>query len=290
MAHGAEALAALAPLASMGVLELTVLLDVIADRVTAQTDYRFATARTTSSRWRRSQVLQRDVIDIEGARALGGPAHRVGAGSTSATTDLPLSDSGNVQAFLRALYVAALARARGHPAVARDLMLMLIESLRSTNPDYLIPAASASGSVQPMTESTDEHDRRPSEETLTGHGGDQAVAVPAPTAWTPCSPCRGHTSSRCTTGRCKADPPMRLLDVRHEQTAVFAAEAIGKLTRRARSRRADRRARHHQRRQPDDPGAVQRRAAGGGRRPRPRQPLGQRAACRSSTTRRWWPR
>jgi len=28
-----------------------------------------------------------------------------------------------------------------------------------------------------------------------------------------------------------ADPPMRLLDVRHEQTAVFAAEAMGKLTR-----------------------------------------------------------
>src|SRR3954453_3975090 len=28
-----------------------------------------------------------------------------------------------------------------------------------------------------------------------------------------------------------ADPPMRILDVRHEQTAVFAAEAVGKLTR-----------------------------------------------------------
>ncbi len=32
-------------------------------------------------------------------------------------------------------------------------------------------------------------------------------------------------------GAIQADPPMRLLDVRHEQTAVFAAEAIGKLTR-----------------------------------------------------------
>ena len=32
-------------------------------------------------------------------------------------------------------------------------------------------------------------------------------------------------------GAVKADPPMRLLDVRHEQTAVFAAEALGKLTR-----------------------------------------------------------
>ncbi|MBS45893.1 MAG: acetolactate synthase [Nocardioides sp.] len=33
-------------------------------------------------------------------------------------------------------------------------------------------------------------------------------------------------------GAVKADPPMRLLDVRHEQTAAFAAEATGKLTRR----------------------------------------------------------
>lgn len=32
-------------------------------------------------------------------------------------------------------------------------------------------------------------------------------------------------------GALQADPPMRLLDVRHEQTAVFAAEAVGKLTR-----------------------------------------------------------
>ncbi|MFY9864715.1 MAG: thiamine pyrophosphate-binding protein, partial [Trebonia sp.] len=29
----------------------------------------------------------------------------------------------------------------------------------------------------------------------------------------------------------KADPPLRLVDVRHEQTAVFAAEATARLTR-----------------------------------------------------------
>src|SRR5579863_1401407 len=32
-------------------------------------------------------------------------------------------------------------------------------------------------------------------------------------------------------GAVKADPPLRLLDVRHEQTAVFAAEATARLTR-----------------------------------------------------------
>src|ERR1700749_3579265 len=32
-------------------------------------------------------------------------------------------------------------------------------------------------------------------------------------------------------GAVKADPPVRLVDVRHEQTAVFAAEATARLTR-----------------------------------------------------------
>ena len=44
-------------------------------------------------------------------------------------------------------------------------------------------------------------------------------------------------------GAVNADPPMRILDVRHEQTAVFAAEAVGKLTRVPGPRRAHRRAR-----------------------------------------------
>ena len=44
-------------------------------------------------------------------------------------------------------------------------------------------------------------------------------------------------------GAVKADPPMRLLDVRHEQTAVFAAEATAQADPHARARGADRRAR-----------------------------------------------
>ena len=69
---------------------------------------------------------------------------------------------------------------------------------------------------------------------------------------------------------------MRILDVRHEQTAVFAAEATGKLTRRPGPRRAHRRPRRHQRRQRDRAGAVRRLADGRGRRPGAAEPLGQR--------------
>jgi acetolactate synthase-1/2/3 large subunit len=64
------------------------------------------------------------------------------------------------------------------------------------------------------------------------HGGELAVAV-----------ARAHGVERMFTlsgahvfpmydGAVKADPPMPLIDVRHEQTAVFAAEATAKLTRR----------------------------------------------------------
>ena len=78
-----------------------------------------------------------------------------------------------------------------------------------------------------MTQSADETEAR-----LEGHGGDLAVAV-----------AQAHGVERMFTlsgahvfpmydGAVKADPPMPIIDVRHEQSAVFAAEATAKLTRR----------------------------------------------------------
>jgi acetolactate synthase-1/2/3 large subunit len=66
---------------------------------------------------------------------------------------------------------------------------------------------------------------------IQGHAGAHAVAV-----------ARGYGAETMFTlsgghvfplydGAVTADPPMRILDVRHEQTAVFAAEATAKLTR-----------------------------------------------------------
>src|SRR5918995_6345680 len=64
-----------------------------------------------------------------------------------------------------------------------------------------------------------------------GHGGDHAVAVArthgVETMWT----LSGAHVFPMYDGAVRADPPMRLVDVRHEPTAVFAAEAVGKLTR-----------------------------------------------------------
>src|SRR5664279_4403114 len=70
------------------------------------------------------------------------------------------------------------------------------------------------------------------EEVTEGHGGELAVAA-----------AQAHGVERMFTlsgahvfplydGAVKAVPPMPIIDVRHEQTAVFAAEATAKLTRR----------------------------------------------------------
>ena len=64
------------------------------------------------------------------------------------------------------------------------------------------------------------------------HGGARAVAAArAHDVATMFTLSGGHVFP-LYDGAVKADPPMRLVDVRHEQTAVFAAEATARLTRR----------------------------------------------------------
>ena len=67
---------------------------------------------------------------------------------------------------------------------------------------------------------------------LEGHGGDIAVAVAQAHGVDTLFTLSGAHVFPLYDAAVKADPPMRLVDVRHEQTAVFAAEATAKLTRR----------------------------------------------------------
>jgi acetolactate synthase I/II/III large subunit len=72
----------------------------------------------------------------------------------------------------------------------------------------------------------------PADESLTdGHGGDHAVAVAAAHGVDTMFTLSGAHVFPMYDGAVNAEPKMRILDVRHEQTAVFAAEALGKLTR-----------------------------------------------------------
>ncbi len=82
-----------------------------------------------------------------------------------------------------------------------------------------------------MTESPQTTTSAESEGLVDGHGGDHAVAVPAAHGVETMFTLSGAHVFPMYDGAVNAELPMRLLDVRHEQTAVFAAEAIGKLTR-----------------------------------------------------------
>jgi len=66
---------------------------------------------------------------------------------------------------------------------------------------------------------------------LDGHAGELAVAVARAHGVKTMFTLSGAHVFPLYDGAVKADPPLRLLDVRHEQTAAFAAEATGKLTR-----------------------------------------------------------
>ncbi|MEY9213668.1 acetolactate synthase [Thermobifida halotolerans] len=68
---------------------------------------------------------------------------------------------------------------------------------------------------------------------LTGHGGVHAVEVARRHGVDTVFTLSGGHVFPVYDGAVRSEPAMRLLDVRHEQTAVFAAEAVGKLTRRA---------------------------------------------------------
>ena len=67
--------------------------------------------------------------------------------------------------------------------------------------------------------------------TLEGHGGELAVAVAQSHGVETMFTLSGAHVFPMYDGAVNASPPMRLVDVRHEPTAVFAAEASGKLTR-----------------------------------------------------------
>jgi acetolactate synthase-1/2/3 large subunit len=67
--------------------------------------------------------------------------------------------------------------------------------------------------------------------TLSGHAGAQAVAVAQRYGVTTMFTLSGGHVFPLYDGAVKAEPPVRLVDVRHEQTAVFAAEGLARLTR-----------------------------------------------------------
>lgn len=139
VAHGADAIAALAVSEAMGRLELTVLLDVIADRLLLPTEHFLDHGETDRLARATMRVLRRDLVGLEVLEPwlarLSQSARAHGLGDTD-----PYLVAGNVQAFLRSLHLQ-LALAPHPPATRTDLLLAVMDRLRESNPDYLAAGA-----------------------------------------------------------------------------------------------------------------------------------------------------
>jgi hypothetical protein len=137
VAHGADALGALARSTVLGRLELTVILDVIADRLLMPTEAFFVCGENDRLAFATMHLLRRNVLGIDVlepwvARLAAGA---VGRGSVD---NNPYLVAGNVQGYLRSLHLQLSLNtvSSGHPEVRSDLLLVLADQLRATNPAY----------------------------------------------------------------------------------------------------------------------------------------------------------
>ncbi len=139
VAHGADAIAALAASEAMQRLELTVLLDVVADRLLLPTDHFLTHGEPDRLARATMRVMRRDLVGLEVLEPwlarLGRAARAHGLGDAD-----PFLVAGNVQAFLRALHLQ-LALSPHRPTTRSDLLLTVLDRLRDSNPDYLHPSA-----------------------------------------------------------------------------------------------------------------------------------------------------
>jgi hypothetical protein len=138
VAHGADALATLASSPHLAQPELTVILDVIADRVLMPVDRLFTSGEPDRLAFATMSVLRRNVVPL---RVLEPWIRRLAAAAgTRASYDGrdPYLLGGNAESFLRALYLQ-LAMGTRPPQVRSDLLLVVVESLKATNAAFLSP-------------------------------------------------------------------------------------------------------------------------------------------------------
>jgi hypothetical protein len=133
VARGAQALAALAASPHVSRPELTVVLDVVADRVLARTDVTFGHGETDGLAGATMAVLRRNALPlgvlepwVERIAALAAPAPDARGADVAAVTV-----AANAQTFLRSLHLQ-LALGQRQPDVRADLLLVVIDALRRT--------------------------------------------------------------------------------------------------------------------------------------------------------------
>lgn len=136
VAHGADALGTLAQSPHLGKAELTVLLDVIADRLVMQVEQLFTNGEPDRLAAATVHILRRGTVPMTVVEPwINRLAASAGARGSYDGRD-PFLVGGNSQAFLRALHLQ-IALGPRPPENRADLVLLLVESLRATNPQYL---------------------------------------------------------------------------------------------------------------------------------------------------------
>jgi hypothetical protein len=136
VAHGADALATLARSPHVAANELTVVLDVIADRLLLPVDRLFTNGEPDRLAAATMAVLRRNIVSMKVVEPwIARIAATAGARATYDDRD-PHLKGGNAEAYLRALYLQ-LAIGPHPPDVRSDLLLVLVDALRVTNPQYL---------------------------------------------------------------------------------------------------------------------------------------------------------
>jgi len=136
IAHGGDAIGALAGAEAMGRLELTVLLDVVADRLLAPTDYHLVSGENDRLALATMRVLRRDLVGLDVLEPWVARLS-IHAQPTGSEDSDPFLTTGNVQSYLRALYLQ-LALAPRPPSCRADLLLVLIDALKQSNPHFLV--------------------------------------------------------------------------------------------------------------------------------------------------------
>lgn len=142
VAHGADALAALARSPHLQRNELTVLLDVLADRLLLPTEAVLTTGEADRIAITVAQVLRRDLLEMSllepwVARIAAGAAFP-GDNQGHPSRHDRCQAAANAQSFLRSLQLQ-LALGSPQPPLRTDLLLVLVDQLRATNPGLFTP-------------------------------------------------------------------------------------------------------------------------------------------------------
>ena len=133
VAHGADVIGVLAASPAVGRLELTVLLDVIGDRLLIQTDHRFVDGEDDRLAAATMGILRRDVVSLE---VIEPWLTRLTIAAGDVTSAGQSAMAHNAQGFLRALHLQ-LAFGPQPPPARADLLLAIIPMLKRANPHYL---------------------------------------------------------------------------------------------------------------------------------------------------------